>query len=408
MWKHVGPRSRFHSPPVRCRPFLAHKAHRSSTTLAPSFLPSAAALQLTTLYRTSLSTSKRSYAAGYAQSIADVLDTVQLRLHQRSSNTASKAEAEREELNWLVHYLRARLEAIKTDSEDDDDKEESEDEEEPAEPAPSSSAASAAAAAAAAADSASSSHQIPRAGAATREQSSPAPVAPLCTRGRETTSSGSARGSRSSAATRSGSHAKSRGSLDSLDSRTVAAAALARPTADMSASLSYATGTSTPRAVHGPIAGVVRGRRTRMQSGQTSTSSPPAGRGTPPRVLRASSSDEDETSAAVTPTSRVGAAAAVRRTLTASTVAPTTIAGVGTVPPGSTTAAASAAATRLGKRMSGGRERLSNAEMFGRTLQAKRRRHAGERHDEDRQHTQSHPHSHSQSPTPPPGARREA
>jgi hypothetical protein len=96
----------------------------------------AAALQLTTLYRTSLSSSNRSYATGYAQSLSDILDVVLLRLQQpaatapgfqRGESSNTQIETEREELKWLVRYLRARIEAIKVEGEEEE-KEESEEE----------------------------------------------------------------------------------------------------------------------------------------------------------------------------------------------------------------------------------------------------------------------------------------
>jgi hypothetical protein len=90
-------------------------------------------MQLTTLYRTSLSSAKRSYASGYAQSLQDILDVVLLRLQQPPASAPgysahlhhhnAVAESNREELLWLVRYLRARIEAIKAESEDDEDQE---------------------------------------------------------------------------------------------------------------------------------------------------------------------------------------------------------------------------------------------------------------------------------------------
>lgn len=91
---------------------------------------------MTTLYRTSLSSSNRSYATGYAQSLSDILDVVLLRLQQpattapgfqRGESSNSNVESEREELKWLVRYLRARIEAIRVEGEEEE-KEESEEE----------------------------------------------------------------------------------------------------------------------------------------------------------------------------------------------------------------------------------------------------------------------------------------
>lgn len=123
-------------------------------------MSTAAALQLTTLYRTSLSSAKRSYASGYTQSLHDILDVVLLRLqqspasapgypahllqqqeqqqqqhnyhhhHHHTQQQRHAHESNREELAWLVRYLQARIEAIRTESEDEEDKETDEEEEE--------------------------------------------------------------------------------------------------------------------------------------------------------------------------------------------------------------------------------------------------------------------------------------
>ncbi|UZJ54805.1 hypothetical protein CBS101457_004125 [Exobasidium rhododendri] len=124
-------------------------AKKSESRLTRDF--KSAALQLTTLYRTSLSTSKRSYASGYAQSLNDILEVVLLRLqqsptsapgirsqqqqpyqpyHNHHQRQSSAIESDREELKWLVRYLRARIEAIKAESEEEEEKVSSEDEEE--------------------------------------------------------------------------------------------------------------------------------------------------------------------------------------------------------------------------------------------------------------------------------------
>ncbi|PWN36386.1 uncharacterized protein FA14DRAFT_54704 [Meira miltonrushii] len=109
-------------------------AKKSELRLTKDF--KAAALQLTTLYRTSLSASNRSYATGYAQSLSDILDVVLLRLQQpaatapgfqRGESSNSQGDTDREELKWLVRYLRARIEAIRVEGEEEE-KEESEEE----------------------------------------------------------------------------------------------------------------------------------------------------------------------------------------------------------------------------------------------------------------------------------------
>lgn len=94
---------------------------------------------MTTLYRTALSSDKKSYASGYAQSLHEILDVIMLRLQQNASTSAahsapharqrSHADATQDELIWLARYIRARLEAIKAESEDDEEERESEEEE---------------------------------------------------------------------------------------------------------------------------------------------------------------------------------------------------------------------------------------------------------------------------------------
>ena len=124
--------------------FLCGEVERERSGLADAAALPAAALQLTTLYRTSLSSAKRSYASGYAQSLHDILDVVLLRLQQSPASAPgyrsqmqqqhryqpTMDSSDREELKWLVRYLRARIEAIKAESEDEEEKDSEEDEEE--------------------------------------------------------------------------------------------------------------------------------------------------------------------------------------------------------------------------------------------------------------------------------------
>lgn len=124
---------------------MCGEVERERIGLADAAALPAAALQLTTLYRTSLSSAKRSYASGYAQSLHDILDVVLLRLQQSPTSApgyrsqmqqqhryqpTTMDSSDREELKWLVRYLRARIEAIKAESEDEEEKDSEEDEEE--------------------------------------------------------------------------------------------------------------------------------------------------------------------------------------------------------------------------------------------------------------------------------------
>jgi len=54
----------------------------------------------------------------------------QLQHQQHHQRQSSAIESDREELKWLVRYLRARIEAIKAESEEDEEKESEEEEEE--------------------------------------------------------------------------------------------------------------------------------------------------------------------------------------------------------------------------------------------------------------------------------------
>lgn len=103
-------------------------------------LPSAAALHLTNLYRNSLSSSQSSHRSGYIQALRDVLDVLLIQAaHQTQAQAFDQYEVRdsdialdehqraagmrvpsQKELRWLVRYLRGRIEAIKSDSDDED------------------------------------------------------------------------------------------------------------------------------------------------------------------------------------------------------------------------------------------------------------------------------------------------
>ncbi|PWN40912.1 hypothetical protein IE81DRAFT_325094 [Ceraceosorus guamensis] len=105
----------------------------------------AAALHLTTLYRTSLSTSKRVYSRGYLAALSDLLDMIALRargnarggraeammedalLDPRSSEqqhqagpSSLSASTSTQELAWMERYLQGRIEALKGEAEDEE------------------------------------------------------------------------------------------------------------------------------------------------------------------------------------------------------------------------------------------------------------------------------------------------
>lgn len=329
-------------------------AKRSELRLTRDF--KAAALQLTTLYRTSLSSSKRSYAAGYAQALGDILDVVNLRNQQRpvqaTAASHANAESEQEDLKWLMRYLRARLEAIKTDCEEEEEVDGTDDEEEGIASAGNNvsvlrdvSTAPISANAAQLNNSSSQSGREPSTGRQTRNAAL-----------------------RSSPANKSTSEQSNNDAPSSLFTFTAPSDSTARAVAPV------------PNLAHGTSSARSRRGRTLGQSSVAAASN------TPPRAVRASSSDEED--AHTTPTSRYGLHSASRRSAVST---PSSIGGsAATSPSLNTASAAAAAASRLGKRRSG-RERMSNLELFGRAMSAKRRRHLGDRHDNERF-----------SPTPPP------
>lgn len=99
----------------------------------------AAALHLTNLYRNSLASSQNSYRSGYVQALRDILDLIVLRTAQglsgvanvddlmnddadpMSSASSSRAQPSQQEVRWLARYLRARIDAIKSESDGEDD-----------------------------------------------------------------------------------------------------------------------------------------------------------------------------------------------------------------------------------------------------------------------------------------------
>ncbi|CAO1625857.1 unnamed protein product [Parajaminaea phylloscopi] len=99
----------------------------------------AAALHLTNLYRNSLVSAQSSHRLGYVQGLRDILDLILLRSSQAATGgphtfehvdlpsedegAASLGAASmpsHKELRWLVRYLQARIDAIKSESDEDD------------------------------------------------------------------------------------------------------------------------------------------------------------------------------------------------------------------------------------------------------------------------------------------------
>ncbi|KAI0782316.1 hypothetical protein C8Q75DRAFT_506313 [Abortiporus biennis] len=78
----------------------------------------AAALSLTTLYRSSRRTSKRAYNAGYATACQDLLLMI-----QQGVSTGNESEMT---IGRIMDYIEARLEAIKCREEEEDEDEEKE------------------------------------------------------------------------------------------------------------------------------------------------------------------------------------------------------------------------------------------------------------------------------------------
>ncbi|CCM06953.1 uncharacterized protein FIBRA_09267 [Fibroporia radiculosa] len=83
----------------------------------------AAALSLTTLYRSSRRTSKRAYNAGYAAACQDLLLMIQQGV---STGESSDSNGQGMTIGRIMDYIEARLEAIKSREEEEDEDEEKE------------------------------------------------------------------------------------------------------------------------------------------------------------------------------------------------------------------------------------------------------------------------------------------
>ncbi|KAA1466983.1 hypothetical protein DENSPDRAFT_767241 [Dentipellis sp. KUC8613] len=82
----------------------------------------AAALSITTLYRSSRTTSKRAYNAGYAAACQDMLQMIQ----QGVSDSESEGGSGMPTIGRVMDYIEARLEAIRAREEEEEEDEERE------------------------------------------------------------------------------------------------------------------------------------------------------------------------------------------------------------------------------------------------------------------------------------------
>lgn len=82
---------------------------------------SAAALSITTLYKSSLRTSKRGYNSGYVAACQDLLVMIQQGV---SAGESSNIDGNGMTIGRIMDYLEARLEAIKSREEEEDEDEE--------------------------------------------------------------------------------------------------------------------------------------------------------------------------------------------------------------------------------------------------------------------------------------------
>lgn len=101
-------------------PFIHLHMTHPNHSIHPLFLPIAAALSLTTLFRSSKSASKRAYNAGYSAACHDLLNMIQ-------QGVSTDADPSREvTIGRIMDYIEARLEAIRAREEEEDEEEEKE------------------------------------------------------------------------------------------------------------------------------------------------------------------------------------------------------------------------------------------------------------------------------------------
>ncbi len=101
-------------------PFINLHIIYPNHSIYPVSLPIAAALSLTTLFRSSKSASKRAYNAGYSAACHDLLNMIQ-------QGVSTDADPSREvTIGRIMDYIEARLEAIRAREEEEDEEEEKE------------------------------------------------------------------------------------------------------------------------------------------------------------------------------------------------------------------------------------------------------------------------------------------
>ncbi|KAJ8085628.1 hypothetical protein PM082_004446 [Marasmius tenuissimus] len=86
----------------------------------------AAALSITTLYRSSRHASKRAYNAGYAAACNDLLMMIQQGVSVGGDSSASGSESDGMTIGKVMDWIEARMEAIKSREEEEDEEEEKE------------------------------------------------------------------------------------------------------------------------------------------------------------------------------------------------------------------------------------------------------------------------------------------
>jgi len=85
---------------------------------------SAAALSITTLYRSSLHTSKRAYNAGYAAACQDLLSMIQQGVSVGGVGQVNDSDGNGMTIGRVMDWIEARLEAVKSREEEEEEEEE--------------------------------------------------------------------------------------------------------------------------------------------------------------------------------------------------------------------------------------------------------------------------------------------
>ncbi|KAH7922268.1 hypothetical protein BV22DRAFT_1017634 [Leucogyrophana mollusca] len=103
----------------------------------------AAALSITTLYRSSRHASKRAYNAGYAAACQDLLVMIQQGVSTGgiAPSTSNRPDSDEMTIGRIMDWIEARLEAVKSREEEEDEDEEREKEKERGRAGPTSTSA---------------------------------------------------------------------------------------------------------------------------------------------------------------------------------------------------------------------------------------------------------------------------